>query len=76
MSDNPSKVETAVIERVSMEECVVAAALADLPESQLLALQKKFRCKRDLYTYLDSRRKCFRPDGVQTKRSRMELLLH
>ena len=33
------------------------AGTEDLDDMQLISLQKKFRCKRDLYAYLDQRGK-------------------
>ena len=35
-----------------------APGLEDFTDAQLIQLQKKFRCKRDLYIYLDHRSKC------------------
>ena len=39
------------------QEYVVNASMQDLPPDRLVQLQKKFRTKRDLYEYLDSRGK-------------------
>ena len=41
------------------EEFIQAPGRDELTEAQLMALHKKFRCKRDLYTYMDMHRKCW-----------------
>ena len=45
--------------RMVEEEFIVGEGLDDLDDAELFALQKKFRCKRDLYSYLAARSKCF-----------------
>ncbi len=49
-----TRAEEAHAERVFVQ----GEGLEDLSEVELMSLQRKFRCKRDIYSYLDQRGKC------------------